>query len=77
MTTPAITTTAIAGTHHSTPSVATSVNENTAASTISTVMIGTSAATSAGTRGARSPATFRSDAMRTAIPNDPFTMLAR
>jgi hypothetical protein len=75
--TPAIITTAIPGTHQGIPSGATRVKENTAASTISIVMIGTSAANRTGRRGARSPATRRSDAIRAAIPSDPFNTLAR
>ena len=39
---------AVTGTHHDTPSGAINVNEKTAASATSTMMIGTSAATSAG-----------------------------
>ena len=69
--------TAIAGAHHGTPSGATSVNEKIAASAISTVMIGTSAARRAGTRGARDGATRRSEAIRAAIPTEPLSTLAR
>ena len=42
----------------------------------STVMIGTSAAISAGARGVVNGAALRTDAIRTAIPNEPLTMLA-
>ena len=76
-TTPPIAPTAIAGTHHGTPSGAISVKEKIAASATSTVMIGTSAASSAGTPGALCGATRRSEAIRAAIPTDPFTKLAR
>ena len=69
--------TAITGTHQGTPSGALSVKEKIAASATSTVMIGTSAATSAGTRGALCGAMRRREVMRTAIPTDPFTRLAR
>ena len=75
-TAPAVTPTAITGTHQGTPSGAISVNEKIATSATSTVMIGTSAAINAGTRGALSGATRRSEAIRAAIPNDPFTTLA-
>ena len=62
----------ITGTHQGTPSGATSVKEKIATSASSTVMIGTSAAISAGTRGEVCGAARRSEAIRAAIPNDPF-----
>ena len=65
------------GTHHGMPSGATSVKEKIAASATSTAMIGTSAASRAGTRGARAPAIRRSEAIRTAIPTDPLITLVR
>ena len=66
----------IAGTHHGTPSGATSVKEKIATSASSTVMIGTSAAISAGTRGVVHGAARRREAIRAAIPNDPLITLA-
>ncbi len=68
---------AISGTHHGMPSGPISVNEKMAASATSTVMIGTSAASRAGTRGAACGAARRSDVIRAAIPTDPFSTLAR
>ena len=66
----------IAGIQSGMPSGATSVNENSATSANSTVMIGTSAVTSAGARGVVRGAAPRTDAIRTAIPTEPLTILA-
>jgi len=69
--------TAISGSHQGTPSGAISVKEKMAANAISTVMIGTSAASSAGTRGAASGAARRRQVILVASPTEPFSTLAR
>ena len=59
------------------PSGPTRVNEKIAVSAISTLMIGTSAAISAGTCGLSCGAVRRSAAIRAATPSEPLTRLAR
>jgi len=54
-----------------------SVKEKTAATATSTVMIGSSAASRAATRGAQWGAPQRSEAIHAAILTDPFKTLAR
>ena len=53
------------------------MKEKIAARQISTVMMGSSAAMSAGTRGVSSGAARRSEVMRAAMPTDPLMTLAR
>jgi hypothetical protein len=73
---PTISAMMIAGTHSGTCSGATRVKEKRATSASSTVMIGTSEATSAAAGGVVCGAARRNDPIRTAIPTDPLTMLA-
>ena len=69
--------TAITGAHQGTPSGPIRVKEKMAVSAISTLMIGTSAASSAGTCGLACGAVRRSAAIRVATPSAPLSTLAR
>src|SRR6185312_2825129 len=73
----AVEATAMMGSHHGIPSGPTSENENKAARPTSTAIIGTSAASNAGTGGDSFGATVRRQARRVARPTDPFKTLPR